>query len=118
MSFQIGALPNCVSDIWDVFIEHGRQFGSMAIPGRTSVCSFVRSRLSLTLTGLHNLRYAGEIDILEGVNDQGPNQATLHTDAGTLRDLSMLFIYGSYACFHQGAPCPQSAARLGTLSKW
>ncbi|KAI0736051.1 laminarinase [Earliella scabrosa] len=26
--------------------------------------------------------YVGEIDILEGVNDQGPNQATLHTDAG------------------------------------
>ncbi|KAJ6562592.1 2 beta-glucanase [Mycena capillaripes] len=24
----------------------------------------------------------GEIDILEGVNDQGPNQATLHTNAG------------------------------------
>ncbi|KAF9261664.1 endo-1,3(4)-beta-glucanase [Marasmius fiardii PR-910] len=26
--------------------------------------------------------YAGEIDILEGVNDQGPNAGTLHTDAG------------------------------------
>ncbi|KAG5635792.1 hypothetical protein DXG03_005240, partial [Asterophora parasitica] len=24
----------------------------------------------------------GEIDILEGVNDQGPNAATLHTNAG------------------------------------
>jgi len=24
----------------------------------------------------------GEIDILEGVNDQGPNQSTLHTNSG------------------------------------
>lgn len=24
----------------------------------------------------------GEIDILEGINDQGPNQSTLHTNKG------------------------------------
>ncbi|TFK32346.1 laminarinase [Crucibulum laeve] len=29
-----------------------------------------------------NWPYQGEIDILEGVNDQGPNQVTLHTDSG------------------------------------
>lgn len=32
-------------------------------------------------------RTQGEVDILEGVNDQGTNQATLHTSAGTYRFL-------------------------------
>jgi beta-glucanase (GH16 family) len=26
--------------------------------------------------------YEGEVDIVEGVNDQSPNQSTLHTSAG------------------------------------
>ena len=39
----------------------------------------VRPRLSYRILSNH---LKGEVDILEGVNDDGPNQSTLHTSAG------------------------------------
>lgn len=40
------------------------------------------SYLACACTSTDGHPYAGEIDILEGVNDVSPNQATLHTSSG------------------------------------
>lgn len=37
--------------------------------------------------------FQGEIDILEGVNDQGTDQITLHTSPGALRHSLSLFVH-------------------------
>ncbi|KAJ3485120.1 hypothetical protein NLI96_g5177 [Meripilus lineatus] len=57
--------------------ERGQQFGRWGRTGPTKVCYN-----QITSATLKLMDGAGEIDILEGVNDVGPNQATLHTNSG------------------------------------
>lgn len=68
-------------------IGHGRRYGKSVRIGPTRV-RFPRTKrrpcliLTVTLTVCSVFASAGEVDILEGVNDQSPNQATLHTNSG------------------------------------
>ena len=55
-----------------------RQFGKLTRPTGPMAYACYALRMVLdTKTGVQ-----GEIDIIEGINDQGPNQLTLHTSPG------------------------------------
>jgi hypothetical protein len=58
------------------YSERGPQCGLME---RTGPIKCVTLVISLPLT---QTMVQGEVDILEGVNDHGPDQVTLHTNAG------------------------------------
>ncbi len=58
-------------------IAPGQRYGRLRTHGQLW-CVFVSSKYRQ----LYPLSKKGEIDILEGVNNQAYNQATLHTSAG------------------------------------